>query len=307
LKVRIVAGLRGSKLSLAQTETVIRRLKSAVKDLEVSKEIIKTTGDVVAGKHILAIKSEGVFEKEVNRAVAEERVDFAIHSMKDLPNDFHSDLVIAAVPPREPPYDSLVSEEGYGVEDLPTGATVGTGSPRREAQLRYLRADLDIKPIRGNVDTRIRKLGEGFCDALMLAEAGLNRLQIAGKTKRLSLDEFTPTPGQGALAITVRKDRKDLLDIFGRIDHEPSRIETIAERVFLSEVGGGCKVPIGAVARVEGDLLNVRVMIVSPDGSERFRFTQNGKADDPKGIGRTVAERTLREAGRIVEMVRLVE
>ncbi|MCL4436271.1 MAG: hydroxymethylbilane synthase [Thaumarchaeota archaeon] len=304
--MRIVVGLRGSKLSLTQAETVIQRLKASVKDLEVEKEIIKTTGDVVTGQHILSIKSEGVFEKEVNRAVAEEKVDFAIHSMKDLPNDFDPSLVIAAVPPRESPHDTIVTKEGYSIQDIPAGSTIGTGSPRREAQIRYVRPDLKIEPIRGNVDTRLRKLDEGLYDAVLLAEAGLNRLEINSKMKRLPLEDFTPTPGQGALAVTVRKDRKDLLKIFSRIDHQPSRVETTAERVFLAKTGGGCKVPIGAVARLAGDVLTIHAMVVAPDGSERFYLVRTGDADDPEALGGRVADEMLREAGRVVEMVRRV-
>lgn len=304
--MKIVVGLRGSKLSLTQAETVIQRLKSSVKDLEVEKEIIKTTGDVVTGQHILSIKSEGVFEKEVNRAVAEEKVDFAIHSMKDLPNDFDPSLVIAAIPPRESPHDTIVTKEGYGIQDIPAGSTIGTGSPRREAQIRYVRPNLKIEPIRGNVDTRLRKLDEGLYDAVLLAEAGLNRLEINSKMKRLPLEDFTPTPGQGALAVTVRKDRKDLLKIFSRIDDEPSRIETTAERVFLAKTGGGCKVPIGAIARLTGDTLTLHAMVVAPDGSERFYLVRTGSADNPEELGEHVADEMLREAGRVVEMVRRV-
>ena len=304
--MKIVVGLRGSKLSLTQAETVIQRLKASVKDLEVEKEIIKTTGDVVTGQHILSIKSEGVFEKEVNRAVAEEKVDFAIHSMKDLPNDFDPSLVIAAIPPRESPHDTIVTKEGYGIQDIPAGSTIGTGSPRREAQIRYVRPDLKIEPIRGNVDTRLRKLDEGLYDAVLLAEAGLNRLEINSKMKRLPLEDFTPTPGQGALAVTVRKDRKDLLKIFSRIDDEPSRIETTAERVFLAKTGGGCKVPIGAIARLTGDTLTLHAMVVAPDGSERFYLVRTGGADNPEELGGRVADEMLREAGRVVEMVRRV-
>jgi hydroxymethylbilane synthase len=303
---RIVAGLRGSKLSLTQAETVFQLLKASVKDLEVSKEIIKTTGDVVTGQHILSIKSEGVFEKEVNRAVAEEKVDFAIHSMKDLPNDFEPSLVIAAVPPRESPYDTIVTKNGYSIQDIPAGSTIGTGSPRREAQIRYVRADLKIELIRGNVDTRLRKLDEGLYDAVLLAEAGLKRLEISSRMKRLPLEDFTPTPGQGALAVTVRKDREDLLKIFSGIDHKPSRVETTAERVFLAKVGGGCKVPIGAVARLTEDVLTIHAMVVAPDGGERFSLVRTGDVDKPEELGEQVAEEMLHEAGRVVEMVRKI-
>ncbi len=301
--MKIVAGMRGSKLSLTQTDWVIQLIRDAVEDLEVSTQVIKTSGDVIADKHILAINHEGVFEKEVNLAVAERQVDFAVHSMKDLPIEYDRNITIAAVPRRESPFDTLVSKEGYSIEDIPANATVGTGSPRREAQILNLRPDLKIKPIRGNVDTRVRKLEEGLYDAVILAEAGLSRLNIKSKMTRLSLEDFTPSPGQGALVITVRKDRKDLVEIFSRINHPPSLAEIKAERAFLAEVGGGCKVPIGALARAEGDQLSLGAMILSPDGGQRFYSTHTGKVSEPVEVGKKVAEDLIEETGGITEMV----
>ncbi|MFQ6134542.1 MAG: hydroxymethylbilane synthase [Nitrososphaerales archaeon] len=305
--VKIVAGTRGSKLSLIQTDLVIQLIRDAVRDIEVSTRVIRTIGDVMVDKHILSISSEGVFEKEVNRAVSKREVDFAVHSMKDLPTEYDSNIMIAAVPRRESPFDTLVSKEGYSIEDLPRRATVGTGSPRREAQIRYLRPDLKIKPIRGNVDTRVRKLEEGLYDAVILAEAGVSRLSIDCKMTRLPLEDFTPAPGQGALAITIRKDRGDLAEIFSRINHPPSLAEITAERAFLSEIGGGCKVPIGALARAEGDRLSIRAVILLPDGSQRFQFTHTGGLYEPEEVGKKVGEELIRETGGVAEMVKRSE
>lgn len=302
-----MAGTRGSRLSLAQTNMVIRQLRAEVKDLEVSTQIIKTTGDVIADRHILTIRSEGVFEKEVDRAVVERKVDLAVHSMKDLPTDHDPNIMVAAVPLRESPYDTLVTREGYGIKELPRGATVGTGSPRREAQIRHLRSDLKIKSIRGNVDTRLRKLEEGLYDAVVLAEAGLNRLEIRRRAVRLSPEDFTPSPGQGALAIMVRKDRGDLAEIFSRINHPPSLAEVTAERVFLSRVGGGCKIPIGALARAEGDELSIRVMILSPDGGKRFQSTFTGRVGRPEEVGRRAAEELIGDADGVAEVMKQSE
>ncbi len=303
--MKIVAGSRGSSLSLTQTDMVIRLIKDAAPDIEVSKRVIKTTGDLMVDKHILSIGGDGVFEKEVNRAVVEREVDFAVHSMKDLPTVYDPNIMIAAVPKRESPFDVLVSKEGFSLKDIPREAAVGTGSPRREAQLRYVRPDLKIVPIRGNVGTRLQKLEEGLCSAVILAEAGLNRLEIKSRMTRLPLEDFTPTPGQGALAVTTRRDREDLREILGRISHPSSLAEVTAERTFLSIVGGGCKIPIGALGRVDDDggALSLRAMILSPDGQRRFQFTYTGGVDEPEEVGRRVAEDLTREVGGVAKMV----
>ncbi len=305
--MKIVAGTRGSKLSLAQTNWVIKQLKDQVDDIDVSITVIKTVGDEMVDKHILEISHEGVFEKEVNKAVVERKVDFAVHSMKDLPIDYDSNIMLAAIPKRGPPFDVLVSKKGYYFDDLPRGATVGTGSPRREAQIRYLRSDLKVSPIRGNIDTRLLKLNEGLYDAIILAEAGLGRLSLNCQMVRLSIDDFTPSPGQGALAITIRKDRMDLAEIFKHINHLQSQAEIVAERRFLSDVGGGCKVPIGALCRADGDRLTIGVMILTPDGSKRFYRSYTGFVSEPENVGQKVAEMLIRETGGVSAMVKPLE
>jgi len=305
--LNIVVGARGSSLSLIQTGIVIQMMKERFKDLEVSTRVIKTKGDIMDDKHILTIGGEGIFEKEVNNAVIERVVDFAVHSMKDLTTALDPNLTIAAVPMRESPFDVLVSKEGYNINDIPSGSTIGTGSPRREAQVKYLRQDLIIKPIRGNVETRLRKLDEGECTALIMAEAGLNRLKMQSTIERLPSEDFTPAAGQGALAITIRKDREDLLKLFSKINHSQTMSEVTAERRFLAAVGGGCKIPIGALARVKDSKMILKTMILSPDGSRRLKFTQQGSASSPEEIGDNAAQDLINKVGSVEKMVGRVE
>jgi hydroxymethylbilane synthase len=302
--MKIIAGLRGSELSQTQTDWVLKLVRDSNEDIDTAKKIIRTSGDILTDKHILDITNEGVFEKEVNRAVAEHEVDFAVHSMKDLPTEYDSNLMIAAVPARESPFDTLVSKDGLALEDVPKGSIIGTGSPRREAQIRYLRPDLQIKHIRGNVDTRIRKLGEKLYDAIVLSEAGLSRLKIKCRRNRLPPSDFIPSPGQGALAITIRKDRKDLLEIFDKINHSPSLAEITAERTFLFKIGGGCKVPIGALARTNSEELRIQSVILSPDGQKRFDFSFMGKVSEPEHAGKKVAELLIDKTGGLEKMVK---
>jgi len=305
--MNIIVGARGSSLSLIQTGIVVQMMKKVSKDLEVSTQVIKTKGDIMDEKHILTIGGEGIFEKEVNNAVIERVVDFAVHSMKDLTTSLDPKLTIAAIPIRESPFDVLVSKEGYNVNDIPSGSTIGTGSPRREAQVKHLRQDLVIKPIRGNVETRLRKLDEGEFTALIMAEAGLNRLKMQSTIECLPSEDFTPAAGQGALAITIRKDREDLLSLFSKINHAPTMSEVTAERRFLAAVGGGCKIPIGALAKVNGGKMILKTMILSPDGGRRLKFSQEGSASSPEEIGDNAAQELISQVGSVENMVGRVE
>ena len=305
--MNIIVGARGSSLSLIQTGIVVQMMKKVSKDLEVSTQVIKTKGDIMDEKHILTIGGEGIFEKEVNNAVIERVVDFAVHSMKDLTTSLDPKLTIAAIPIRESPFDVLVSKEGYNVNDITSGSTIGTGSTRREAQVKHLRQDLVIKPIRGNVETRLRKLDEVEFTALIMAEAGLNRLKMQSTIECLPSEDFTPAAGQGALAITIRKDREDLLSLFSKINHAPTMSEVTAERRFLAAVGGGCKIPIGALAKVNGGKMILKTMILSPDGSRRLKFSQEGSASSPEEIGDNAAQELISQVGSVENMVGRVE
>ena len=305
--MRLVAGTRGSKLALIQTDEVIRNLMQMIESIEVFRLIIKTSGDKMDGQSISSINDVGAFEKEINNAVDNDEVDFAVHSMKDLPIDYNANLMIAAVSDRESPYDALVSNSGYNITEIPSGAIVGIGSPRREAQLRYLRPDLNIKPISGNIDTRIRKLEEGFFDAIILAEAGLNRLNIKNKTKRLPPKDFPAAPGQGAIAITIKRDREDLRKIFNQINNSQSKAEITAERTFLSQIGGGCKVPIGALAVSKRDNLSMYAMLFSSDGKHRVQSTFHGRINNPEEVGKKAAKELIKESEKVANMVKHIE
>jgi hydroxymethylbilane synthase len=305
--VRLVAGTRGSKLALIQTNEVVRNLIQVIEDIEVSRVIIKTSGDKMNEQSMPSISGEGAFEKEINTAVDKGEVDFAVHSMKDLPIDYNTNLMIAAVSNRESPYDTLVSNSGYSITEIPSGAIVGIGSPRREVQLRYLRPDLDIKPIRGNIDMRIRKLEEGLFDAIILAEAGLNRLKIKNKTKRLPPKDFPAAPGQGAIAITIKRDREDLRKIFNQINNSQSKAEITAERTFLSHIGRGCKVPIGALAVSKKDNLSMYAMLFSSNGEHRVQSTFHGRLNNPEEVGKKAAEELTKESEKVTKMMKHIE
>ena len=227
--------------------------------------------------------------------------------MKDLPTEFDENIIIAAVPKRESPYDMLVSNNGYNFNELPVGAIIGTGSPRREAQLRHIRPDLKIKSIRGNIETRLRKLEEGIYDAIILAEAGLNRLHINKNAKVLPINDFLTAPGQGALAITIRKDRNDLKKIFNKLNHIESNLEITAERAFLTEIGGGCKVPIAALARSIDDKLSINAMILSFDGKQRYQSKLVDEIGSAKAIGIKVAKHLIEQSGGKIKMVKQYE
>jgi len=294
--VKLTVGTRGSRLSIVQTDLVLRELKAANPGLEVDVKVIKTTGDIMAESPLDAIGGEGVFEKEVDRAVISGEVDFAVHSMKDVPIKRRPQVEIIAVPRRDSPHDVLVSRDGSTLADLPKGAVIGTGSPRREAQLRCIRPDVIVKPIRGNVDTRIRKMKGGLYDALILAEAGLRRLNLDVSMVRLRVEEFTPTPGQGALAVVARRDRTDIQDVLKKINHHSSMVEALCERAFLAQMGGGCRNPIGALAKVSGERLSLLASLITPRG-EKIMAQEDGWIGGAEDVGLKVARGLLSKMG----------
>lgn len=296
--MKLIVGTRGSRLSLVQTDIVKQKLIEIFPYLEIETKIIKTTGDRIACKPLLQIKEKGIFEKEIDMAILHGEVDFAVHSMKDMPTEQPPKIIIAAVPRRESPYDVLVSRENQKLESLPRGAIIGTGSPRREAQLHHVRPDLKVKSIRGNVDTRVKKLEQGLFDAIILAEVGLRRLDMQNSiTERLSYKKFTPAPGQGALAVVVREDNRQAIDLLRHINHTPSMAEALAERAYIREIGGGCKVPLGALARSQNNnALSLRASVLSPDGKVKLEDFQVGEINLPEELGLRVAQK-MRQAG----------
>jgi hydroxymethylbilane synthase len=279
-------GTRGSRLARAQTAWVIERLRAAAPDRRWLEVLISTAGDQSASAGPPVALGTGVFVKEIEQALLEGAIDVAVHSLKDLPTDPTPGLTIAAIPERADPRDSLV---GARLDDLPDGARVGTGSPRRGAQLRRLRPGLDVVAIRGNVPTRVDKVRSGQVEAVMLAAAGLGRLGIPA-------DDFfdpevvLPAPGQGALAIQSRED-DDLASLVAALDHPPTRSATTAERAVLASLGGGCMLPVATYARHEGGVLVVEAAVTSDDGTRQVRARASGQPSEAAALGAGVAER----------------
>jgi hydroxymethylbilane synthase len=297
--MKIIIGSRGSQLALWQSNWVKDRLAHA--GLEVEIKVIKTTGDKLQNVPLAQSGTKGLFIKEIEEALADGTVDVAVHSMKDLPTDQPAGLVIAAVPEREDARDVLISSNGQRFVDLPAGARVGTSSARRQAQLRRLRGDLNLVPLRGNLDTRLKKLDRGDCDALVLAAAGVHRLGFQARiTEYFSPDAMCPAVGQGALAIEIRQGDERTERAVRPLDHVPTHQAVRAERALLRYLGGGCQLPIAAHAVATGGQLNLVGMVASLDGSLVKRAAAAGTIEDPEGLGVTVATHLLQQGARAI-------
>jgi hydroxymethylbilane synthase len=297
IRTMLVIASRGSQLALWQAHWVQQQL--AVLGYPSRIEIVKTTGDKITDVPLAQVGTKGLFTKEIEEALLEGRADLAVHSLKDLPTELPAGLVLAAIPAREDPRDVLV---GKRLADLPPGAKVGTGSLRRAAQLRKVRPDLWIEPVRGNLDTRLRKLDAGRYDAIVLAAAGLKRLGWEERIAEiLSPDMVCPAVGQGALAIETGTTG---LLACQPLNHPPTQSAVTAERSLLSALGGGCQVPVGAYATVAGDRLSLQAVVISPDGADLVRDRSEGPAADAQRIGRELGEALLAAgADRILESV----
>jgi len=296
----LVIGSRGSKLALWQAEAVRQRL---LPQNDVRIEIIKTTGDV-KNDPLSVIGGKGVFTKELEDALIDGRIDLAVHSLKDLPTLLPEGLSISAICEREDARDALVLRSGFEVEHaslagLPVGAVVGTSSQRRLSQLKALRSDVSVADLRGNVDTRIRKLDEGQYDAVILATAGLVRLGLEDRiSARISVAEMLPAVGQGAVAIETRSDNEFAVEATRKLDHLQTRLACVAERSFLRSLGGGCQFPIAAHARVVDDSLDLAGLVAKPDGSDILRDTLSGPLDNAESLGTQLAEHLLARGAR---------
>jgi hydroxymethylbilane synthase len=288
-------GTRGSALAMWQAEWVRDALTRAHPGLEVSLEVIRTTGDRVQKAPLPAIGATGLFTKEIEAALLAGEVDLAVHSLKDLPTRLADGLALSAVPAREDPADALVAAPGRTLETLPEGGELMTGSLRRRAQVLHRRPDLSVSGVRGNVQTRLRKFDESGADAIVLARAGLVRLGLAGRiAERLTPAEFVPAPGQGALGVETRADDEQTLALCRALDVPALRLAVSAERAFLAELGGGCQVPIGAYAdwQAAGEL-TLTGMVAGLDGTRLLRRTHSAPApslDEARELGRLVAE-----------------
>ena len=295
-------GTRGSRLSLVQTDMVVEKVRRANPGVEIERKIIQTSGDVDRTTPLFSISQKGIFEKEVDQAVLEGKVDFAVHSMKDVPTVLNTKLTLASVPERGATGDVLVSKGGKLLKELRDGKTVGTSSLLRAAQLRRVRPTLRAEPIRGNVDTRVEKVERGEYDAVILAEAGLARLGMMDRVaERLSLDDFMPAPGQGALAVIARRDNSRLVDILRTVELPSTRAEAEAERELVKVLEGGCKVPVGAIASAKRDTVQLTASIFSMDGKQRLTATRSGPVGHPAVIGRNAGEELLRQGAKKIE------
>jgi hydroxymethylbilane synthase len=290
-------GSRGSQLALWQAHHISDLLRARGNTVEL--EIIKTTGDKITDVALAKVGTKGMFTKEIEEALLEKRVDLAVHSLKDLPTELASDFEIAAITSREDPRDVFCSINFGDIESLPKGATVGTGSLRREAQLKAMRPDLTVRSLRGNVDTRLRKLEAGEYNAIILAAAGLNRL---GKTELvrqvIPAEVMTPAAGQGALAIEIRSNDSATRVLLAFLDDAAARATTTCERALLNKLGGGCQVPIGAFAEISGSRIRLNALVARPDGAKVLRETREG--DNPIRLGEEVGETLLRRGGDVI-------
>ena len=287
-------GSRGSQLALWQANHIAALLREKGHQLEL--EIIKTTGDKITDVALAKVGTKGMFTKEIEDALAEGRIDLAVHSLKDLPTELAPEFEVAAVTERESPLDVLLSLKYSGIADLPNGAKIGTSSLRRQAQLKQRRPDLEIFPLRGNVDTRVRKLEGGEYDAIILAAAGLNRLGKTQFVKQvLDAEVMCPAAGQGALGIEIRRGDNALLEHLKFLDCDAARVATSCERALLNRLGGGCQVPIGAFAELKEGTITLTAVCARPDGSTVLREVQTGT--DPVELGERTGLLLLRRGG----------
>ncbi len=312
----LIVGTRGSQLAVWQAEHVAARLSETFPGVSVRLERIRTTGDRILDVPLAQVGGKALFVKEIEEALLAGRVDLAVHSMKDVPADLPAGLIIAAIPARENPSDVLISRTGRRLADLPRGARVGTSSLRRQAQLFHHRPDLTVVGLRGNLDTRIRKLNSEGLDAIVLAAAGLKRLGLDRLvTETLPPEIVLPAIGQGALGIEMRErqggegagepGRREshearVTELVKALDHADTHMAVRAERAMLRRLGGGCQVPIAALASVEGTELFLRGLVASTDGVTVIRGEARGTTADPDAVGRALAGELLERGGRAV-------
>ena len=292
-------GSRGSPLALVQARTVRDRL-SAAHSLDAGRiaiEVIRTTGDMIQDRPLAQAGGKGLFTKEIEEALLAGKIDLAVHSAKDVPTVLPPGLALSAFLPREDPRDVWISKKANSLRDLPAGAVVGTASPRRQALVKRLRPDVQVASLRGNVETRLRKLEEGEADATILALAGLKRLELTNAIATiLSVDEFLPAVGQGAIAIETRADDKRTRDLLSAINDEDTATALAAERAFLAVLDGSCRTPIAGYAILTNNKINFRGMILKLDGSQWFETTRGGARTDAAALGAD-AGRELKNRG----------
>ncbi|WP_319469188.1 hydroxymethylbilane synthase [uncultured Pseudodesulfovibrio sp.] len=296
---KLVIATRGSALALWQANHIKDCLESEHPGLVVELLKIKTKGDKILDVPLAKVGGKGLFVKEIEEALLDGRAQLAVHSMKDVPTELPEGLEVGIIPEREAPTDSLLSVKYDGLKELPEGAVVGTSSLRRQSQLAALRPDLKITWLRGNLDTRVRKLMDGEYDAIVVATAGLNRLELsAPKMEILGPPEFLPAVAQGALGIEYDKNNTEVQEMLRFLDHQPTKYQVLAERGFLTGLDGGCQVPIAAWSVLDGDRVHLTGFVADVDGSRPIRLEAEGHVDDAWDIGMKLAGQVLDAGGK---------
>ena len=285
--MNFIVGARGSILSQAQTNWVISELQKIDSSLSFEFKTITTKGDTDT-RPLFAMEQKGIFEKEIDRAVFEKKIDFAVHSLKDVPSQLDENLVIACIPKREAINDVLITRDGFDIDSIPSNSVIGSSSLRRAVQITRKRPDLNVKPVRGNIETRINKVVDGKFDGVVLAQAGITRLGTNVKLSKLSLDDFPPSPGQGALAIVCREDDSKTLEILQQIEDPKSRKEIEAERALSDSVDSGCRFPVGAFAISDSNSLTLKVAVYSMDGKKSIILEKSDNIDNAIELGKSL-------------------
>lgn len=297
MKVKI--GTRGSKLALSQTNFVAAGLKKAAPEIDIEVCVIKTRGDIMQDVSLLQIGGQGVFVKEIEEALLSGSIDLAVHSMKDVPGEIPGELIFPAILQREDVRDVLVTRGRVKFEFLPKGAKIGTGSQRRGAQIKSFMPDVEIVPLRGNIDTRLKKIETENLTGVVLAAAGLKRLGYGEViTQFLPTEIMLPAVGQGALGVQVRKNDAALAELCARLNHNTTAAEVTAERAYLQALGGGCRLPIAAYGLMEGKRLTLEGLLASPNGAEVLRDKVWGEPGEAEALGRRLADMILEKGGR---------
>lgn len=294
----LVLGTRGSKLALVQANACAERLRERGHEVEVC--VVKTTSEHHPETPLAVIDQRDVFTRQLDEALLSSEIDLAVHSLKDVPTEVPEGIVLAAITERHDPSDALVSDGGWGVDGLPKGAVVATSSLRRRAQLLERRPDLVVVEIRGNVDTRLRKMREGQADALVLARAGLLRLGVEAPHAVLPPEEMLPAVGQGALGVAMLAEHPGFGAVRGALNHGPSEGATVAERAMLRALEGGCRVPVGSLGTVEGSRLRLRGVVASVDGALVYRGEAEGPVGEAEEVGEGLARELLERGAAVV-------
>ena len=294
---RIKIGTRSSRLALWQAQFAASELKKFFPKLEIELVKVKTTGDKILDAPLAKIGGKGLFTKELELQMEKGAIDLAVHSLKDVPTELPEGFRIAAITKRAQPFDAFVSNKFSSFDALPKNSVVGTSSLRRAAQILSLRPDLQIKNLRGNVETRLKKLDAGNFDAIILAAAGLERLGYSSRIGEI-LTEIIPAAGQGALAIETRADDEEIFSLVQKLNDTETFAAVEVEREFLKEVGGSCQIPVGVFARIDGDKIKIHALIASPDGKKIVRNFEVAPLENIRGLGKKIAAHLLNSGGR---------